>query len=635
MKTRIIKYIRILMLFVFITSCSTNEYDTPYDKEENIVEFALNITSDTPTKGTVIGDDALNENLINRLDIMFFDGQAQRYYAKPDIATDYNPSTGKVKLTFSRDQLGLFDNLTNYTLLVLANTTIPSVQLDGKSYDAVRALTEQANFTGNVNPQPAFLMDGTVTTKLSFASATIPDVNMKRAAAKIHLLLSQASVNDHTALSAQVMMVNYIDKTSITDGLPYSSSVVDYKNTGYRSVSLPGQGSAFQPFYSYENDWEYNTYKQPYLLIKINWKNNSTSDLRDGYYIVPFNYLNSSENSDQLAFKLLRNTVYNINASISTLGGSSPETPETLGGNFVLADWTTNAILGDFISYHYMVVHELYMDIYNTNTRSIGYSSSLPVQISNVKAYCYEYDVNGAQSTKNYVSGNPEFPLVTIDANNAKINVSTAIPVNYVPKYISFTVSTIGSPTITQQVVINQYPPIYVTATQSTDLTAGATNGTSNNPGGAPGQTNFNFFKITTVVQTGNYYVGDPRTYNGNTMTTGTDLQTNNLRSPQFVIASQRGITGSYSYALSQGRCQTYKELPYDRGVWRMPTMAEVLLIDLIQDDARSAVKKLLIGPAYWSAYKYAYYDFGSNTFTYGNSNSSAYIRCVTDTWML
>ncbi|MGL5730808.1 MAG: hypothetical protein ACRCX5_06775, partial [Bacteroidales bacterium] len=203
-------------------------------------------------------------------------------------------------------------------------------------------------------------------------------------------------------------------------------------------------------------------------------------------------------------------------------------------------------------------------------------------------------------------------------------------------KYISFTVSTIGATVINQQVVINQYPPIYVTATQSTDLNAGATNGTANNPGGAPGQTNFNFFKISTVVQTGNqYFVGDPRQFNSGVMTTRTDLQGNNLRSPQFIIASQRGITQSYSYSLSQGRCQTYQELPYARGNWRIPTMAEILLIQQIQMDTNSAIKKLLIGPAYWSAYQYAYYDFINGVFTYGSSNSSAYIRCVTDTWML
>ena len=632
-----IKYILLSLLAVGIASCVAETEPSDELGTGKTVQFMVQ-TETGETKATEPGDPILNENRIDRIDVMFYDGETQRFYPTTAM-TSFDSNTNKVKIHVPSTAWLLFNNTTSYKMVVLANLNLPRTDLENKTYTQMRQLVSSSNFTGSPHPQTNFLMDGTVNTVLSFNNPVLPTVSLSRAAVKIRASIKYAQATGYTPVSAKVKLMNYIDKTSLTSGLPYSSTIADFKATSYRDLAVPGVTTVTtNPFYTFESDWSLARQKEPYLIVEMIWKNTSTQVEEPYYYKVPFNYLNSPDLSSGLAFKLLRNTIYDIGLNINGLGSKIPEEPRSIQSNFTILNWKDRSILASFIEFHYMVVHELFVKMYNINTRSIGYSSSLPIEIFNIAASCEEYDTSGNKTIRNYTSADPQFPTITVDAANSEIDITSSIPINYVPKTITFSVRTIGSTVITQAVTIIQYPPIYVTALWSTDTSAGSTDGvTSNNPNGAPPtQVNFNLFKITTVVPNDpTFNVGDPRQYSGSTMTTRTDVDGNNIRSPQFVIASQRGITSEYTYSVAQNRCKLYQELPYLRGKWRIPTKAEILLIDKIQDDPNSAVKRLLIGPRYWSAYTYQYYDFAANSFTSGNQNSTAFIRCVTDTWDL
>jgi len=100
--------------------------------------------------------------------------------------------------------------------------------------------------------------------------------------------------------------------------------------------------------------------------------------------------------------------------------------------------------------------------------------------------------------------------------------------------------------------------------------------------------------------------------------------------SPQFVIASQKGavvpIEGPAGYPTfvlthqkAAHRCATYYESQYPAGSWRVPTIAELLLIRKLQNDTNSAIKDLfavLPGSPYgwWSSRRD---DVGSNYWVY------------------
>lgn len=631
-----IKYILLSLLAIGIVSCVAETEPGEEPGTGKTIHFTVQ-TETGDTKATEPGDGALNENKIETIDVLFYNGEAQVFY--PDnTQASFDVGTNKVTIHIPSSAWPLFNNTTSYKMVVLANLNLASRALNGMTYTQMRQTVSNANFTGSPHPQTNFLMDGTVNTVLSFNNPVLPTVSLGRAAVKIRASIHQAQAAGYTPISAKVKLMNYIDKTSLTAGLPYSSTIADFKATTYRDLAVPGVTTVTtNPFYTFESDWSLARQKEPYMIVEMIWKNNTTQVQEPYYYKVPFNYLNSPDLSSGLAFKLLRNTIYDIGLNINGLGSKIPEEPRSIQSNFTILNWKDKTVLASFIEFHYMVVHELYVKMYNINTRSIGYSSSLPIEIFNITASCEEYDTSGNKTIRNYTSADPQFPTIAVDAVNSEIDITSSIPINYVPKTITFSVRTIGSTVITQAVTIIQYPPIYVTALWSTDTNAGSTDGvTSNNPNGASGQQNFNLFKITTVVPTDDVYkVGDPRQYSGSTMTTRTDVDGNNIRSPQFVIASQRGITSEYTYSVAQNRCKLYQELPYVRGKWRIPTKAEILLIDKIQDDANSAVKRLLIGPRYWSAYTYQYYDFANNSFINANQNSTAFIRCVTDTWDL
>ena len=208
--------------------------------------------------------------------------------------------------------------------------------------------------------------------------------------------------------------------------------------------------------------------------------------------------------------------------------------------------------------------------------------------------------------------------MFAVNAATSTITISSTIPINYVPKNITFTVTNNQGLSLNATVV--QYPVRYVTARISTG---------NIKPEWFEGGTNLNLFTVNTLVpsSTGAYTLGDPT--NGYPKTDST-ANGNKMVSPRFIIASQYGIYNRVTYSVAQLRCLQYGEDIYRSG-WRMPTKAEIELINSIQDDPNSAVKGLLTGEAYWSAFKYDYYDFVNNVWTSGGAAGTAYIRAVYD----
>ena len=116
------------------------------------------------------------------------------------------------------------------------------------------------------------------------------------------------------------------------------------------------------------------------------------------------------------------------------------------------------------------------------------------------------------------------------------------------------------------------------------------------------------------------------------------DTEENNRRiSPRVMLASQFGVTTSDSYLNSRNKCSTYVERDETTGEtysdWRMPTLAEVYLIDVLQNIKAAEVKKILEGSWYWSARASATVQFmdprvgGGNGFNPLRSS----VRCVRD----
>lgn len=562
------------------------------------------------TRATEPGDDLLNENKIENLHVFFFpqnaadNQQCLRYEYFTGLSVT---GTGTFSQTLSTPQ-SFFSAGTTYDIYTIvnlpANITASSLFTLG-TLKGLRTLSPVSSTAVQTN----FIMDGKVSVILNPTQIT-PVVNvsmpLKRALSKIRVKLVLAPGSAvATATTAQVSIRHFAKNGSMLDNNPAVLVSGDYDNSSYAT----GTPSTTFTFYCYENNWSTTSANETYLMVNLPY-----AQVGSNYYRVPVNkYANDSRTG-----KIERNMIYDVVTYISKSGSDTESGTVSVSSNCIITDWTTKNIVLKTIGQHYLGISEYDIVMPNISTFTLNYVSDLPVSITGVTATCTQYSTTGVPSTVTYSSGQSQFPTFTVNSASSTITINSAIPINYVPKYMTFTVT--NNQGLSLNAAIVQYPARYVTARTSTG---------NIKPEWNPGGTNLNLFTVNTLVPSsnGSYILGDPT--NGFVRTDSTAIG-NNIVSPRFIIASQYGIYTRVLYGVAQNRCLFYGEDIYRSG-WRMPTKAEILLINNIQDDANSAVKALLTGDAYWSAYKYDYYNFTNNVWVNETSTGTAFIRCVYD----
>lgn len=264
---------------------------------------------------------------------------------------------------------------------------------------------------------------------------------------------------------------------------------------------------------------------------------------------------------------------------------------------------------------------------------------------------------------------------------NGVITITSAIPNNFVGKEFKVTVSSAISGK-SETIQVYQFPPLYLTLqqnSQSVDATNGQTNSSVYeittlladfswlpNSGSdlelkesgfthsgelidrqTKGTNAINFLKSCKFgyPQTEEIHYNSVTSTIYNKATTVSDIDANTtvetsengyLISPHFILASQGGANSYSNYDDAKENCAGYSETvrnadgtttTYGKGTWRVPTKAELILIDLLQNTPKSQVKKILEGPTYKyaknpSEYNYSMMDPRVN----GNA-----VRCVRD----
>lgn len=603
--------IYIICSAILLLSCSTDSDMEQYgDNNGAIVLKVQSSDQSTQTRATESGDNLLNENKIENMHVFFFAQNAtdnQQCVASESFVGLSFQGVG----TFSKDLATPKNTFTSgatydvYTIVNLpSNVALPSpITLGG--IKSLRTITP----ISSTSLQSTFVMDGKVSAVLN-PTALTPIVNvdmpLKRAASKIRVkfvLAPGSAVAGATV--AQVSLKHFAKNGSLLNSNPAVLTSGDYDNSSY----VTGTPATTFTFYCYENNWNTTSANETYLMANIPYTSTAYN-----YYRIPINkYANSSETG-----RTERNMIYDVVAYIDNNGSDSETGTVAVNSNCIITDWTTRNIVLQTISQHYLGISEYNIVMPNISTYTLNYVSDLPVSITNITAKCTQYSTTGVPSTVTYISGQSQFPTFTINAASSTITINSVIPVNYVPKSMTFTVT--NNQGLSLNATIVQYPTRYVAARLSTGNVK---------PFWNPGGTNLNLFTINTLVPSsnGSYTLGDPT--NGGSRTDSTAVG-NKMVSPRFIIASQYGIFTREVYGVAQNRCFMYGEDIYRSG-WRLPTKAEIELINNIQDDANSAVKALLAGDAYWSAYKYDYYNFTNNVWINEVSTGTAFVRCVYD----
>lgn len=598
---------------ILLLSCSTEDELNEYGGNNGAI--VLNIkpnSSSVQSRATEPGNDLLNENKIENMHVFIFPQNA----ADTQVCTRYESFIG---LSFLGTGIfvkqlatpGTFFNAgATYDIYTVANlpadVSIPSPLTLG----AIKSLHTLTPITAT-GLQNNIVMDGKVSAVLNPIVLTpIVNVNMplKRAVSKIRVKLNLApTAGVAGATLAQVSLRHFAKSGSLLDGYPYALQATDYDNSSY----VTGTPATTFTFYCYENNWGTTGANETYLMVNLPYGSHLSN-----YYRMPINkYANSIQTG-----RIERNMIYDVTAYIDNDGTDTEIGTVAINSNCTITDWTTNEVILKTVNQHYLGISEYNIVMPNTATFTLNYVSDLPVSVTNVTATCTQYSTTGVPSSVVYTSGQSQFPTFTINTAASTITINSTIPINYVPKNMTFTVT--NNQGLSLNATIVQYPARYVTARASTG---------NIKPEWYTGGTNLNLFTVNTLVPSsnGSYTLGDPT--NGFAKTDSTAIG-NGMVSPRFIIASQYGVYISDVYGVAQTRCFLYGEDIYRSG-WRMPTKAEIELINNIQDDANSAVKALLTGTAYWSAFKYDYYNFVNNVWTSGGANGTAFIRCVYDVY--
>lgn len=647
-----------IVMLMILTSCAQDEDTDVEQAKGNGIMLKFSMPELPVTRAAEDGDNTLNENRITTLDVLIYQPgvDACVFYQHIALSPEF-AGTGQYSKLLNITQESFTYNV-NYSVYVIANYagTIPT---GGITLTALKALSVSALDTDK--KQDTFIMDGNSSMILNngvIVNKVIP-VSLKRAAAKIRVSLSY--LNGFTlAPSSNVTkeVIKYATNSSLIEtGNPVT---VSYQSMASFTNQNSGAGNANSIIaYSYANDWNTTLSNETYMIINVPVRNTAGTVYPLNYYKVPVNYRLSAVNNTppsadeeaarQALYKLERNRLYDVLAVIDKLGSTSPTTAVTLNANFTIQDWTTKEVLVAVDGINFIYVKDKTISLPNmTSFTTTFQSSTADVQVTNIT-------VDGTVITNNTNGVNITW---TASAKSGNITITSTIPNNFAPRTITFTVKN-GS-NLTQQVTVSQYPPIYLSA----DISA-------NVPGGSDGQTNNRMYIMTSLVPnlstlpnpdefdedfgTGythyapnptlgisyadyiraNAILGYPQT-DSNGATIPTD-ENNRRVSPRFILASQYGVTSGASYVASQAKCDVYSESDATTGLtytdWRMPTLAELYMIDILQNIKLSQVKKILEGPYYWSARPSSAVKFmdprvGSGS-TYDQYNAA--VRCVRD----
>jgi len=643
------------------------------DSTGQTVTFSL-ITgnNDSATRSTP-GNASLNENLVERLDVFFYDNDGQCLFYP---STSQMAKTGTtVKITIPKAIATIILN-EDFKLYIISNCTLPRNVLEQKTYnqliETIHGVPTEFN-KSIFEPQPYFLMDGILpVNNFTEENSNLGEITLSRAAAKIKVQITAANISGYIPLDASVRIDNYLESTTLgQEASLFQAKNDDYQRSGYRPIWAPGMASTqfdTDPFYSYANDWEIGDTKETYITIRIKWyKEEGGIEPKDYFYRIPFSYtLPTPEESNN--HSLQRNYIYDFKINIGALGGLDPDQTVELTPDFEIKDWTTNHIVAKLNQYDYLVVAETDVEMHDIPNRAIDYISSQPVSVEMDSVFFYKYLSSGVIETIMITPEDSRYPRIVPNESTNQIEITSPVPINYVPVMMRFKVK--NTKGLYYKIRVTQYPRQYITSSFSEreDIDfqwykdEGRTSFWTNSGNGGDGMQNFNLYTITTTSMSPNdeFIIGGDFMHDEKSDTdwgniihvTNQDEVSNNMISPQFVIASQRGITDpKTSYTSAQVRCYYYMEGPYGRGTWRMPTLAEMKLISKLQNDGNSAIKELFKpnstgGDRWWAAridgepQNTSSYYYSVRVMTgevirqqYVAGATTASVRCVRDVW--
>lgn len=354
----------IALLGLANTSCMSDDMDgTPSCDYDVVLEYKVG-GSATETRAAVtraetteVGNEDLNENKINRLDLFVFDATGKLVKSLPltDASVQGSPTTEYKHKKLESDQLKRSE-ITGNTLYLVANLD----NISGiTTLDELKAAT--INKAATFNPkakQTSFVMDAKMEETKQIVNGTIHiQFQLKRALAKIRLNVQDDKGNTVAPTEYACQLIHYAADGSILADGNITDNALNKDAAASSKVTVPVVTQNNKAvFYSYANSWidkdkkpyeeePIDVNKQTYILLKAKYKGT------DYFYKVPVNKRlyegNDAATTDwtkyEPLYRLDRNTIYDVTAKVDREGGCDPEHPAELKVLPTVLPWETGA----------------------------------------------------------------------------------------------------------------------------------------------------------------------------------------------------------------------------------------------------------------------------------------------------
>lgn len=665
MKKHGLVYSMVVLLAWLLPACTADDDLAPAVKPAEGLTISLE-TPGVLSRATEAGNDALNENTISQAQLLIFNSEGARTpdgyrsFEFTDGKTEAVIATGNWK-----NNAQLFDKGPGamYDIYVVANAHGGSTSLqDVRTLDGLlSAVDEDADIwkleganigTGTVGyTGKRFAMSGVSS---GFVPNAVEDeytisVTMERLAAKVevNITFSNEFKAKFTPTGFYSSLRNYATRSLLRADKEESFTDRGIAGNGAKDPMVAAPEKDFDErtaklvLYTYPTDWGGDVLQETFVLLNMpgNYTEQEGAQPEykgSNYYKIPVRL------GDATAHQLNRNTIYRVNVTIDRMGQPQLDVPVELTPKYEVIPWTTVTIdvdNGD-LNYLEVVKDEIIMkNIEKSEEQYFTSSSSVTASIEEV----YYYDKYGAKQTiSNY--GQYGISVVPAAGNFGNVTINSDVPTNNGIRYIKVKVT--NGQGLSKEFTVKQYPLEYIVTVPGwysyrTDF--GSTYeekgnrkvsndyfsskvyyegdgrndegiytytwsryNTSNKPSlgtRQDGNDNNNMYFVRITKTSDKYVLSVPAMDKDGY--TESSPENNKLVAPAFMIASQLGTVYPQRFNDAKEHCKQYAEKSLDGQVyedWRLPTEAELLIIDYYQGDDNSVIDRVLAGDKYWAA---------------------------------
>lgn len=688
MKKHGLVYSMVVLLAWLLPACTADDDLAPAVKPAEGLTISLE-TPGVLSRATEAGNDALNENTISQAQLLIFNSEGARTpdgyrsFEFTDGKTEAVIATGNWK-----NNAQLFDKGPGamYDIYVVANAHGGSTSLqDVRTLDGLlSAVDEDADIwkleganigTGTVGyTGKRFAMSGVSS---GFVPETKEDeytisVPMERLAAKVevNIFFSDEFKAKFKPIGFYSSLRNYATRSLLR--ADKEESFTDRGIAGNEAndpmVAAPEKDfdkrTAKLVLYTYPTDWGGDVLQETFVLLNMPGSYTEQEEAQpehkgSNYYKIPVRL------GDATAHQLNRNTIYRVKVTIDRMGQPQLDVPVELTPKYEVIPWTTVTIDVDNGDLNYLEVVKDEIIMKNIEKSEEQYfTSSSPVTASIEEVYYYD-KYGTKQTISSYSYGRYGISVDPAAGNFGNVTINSDVPTNNGIRYIKVKVT--NGQGLSKEFTVKQYPLEYIVTVPGwysyrTDF--GSTyekkgnrkvsndyfsskvyyegdwwndegiytytwSRYASNPSlgtRQDGNDNNNMYFVR-ITKTSNEYVLSVPAMDKDGYTESSP-ENNQLVAPAFMIASQLGTVYPQRFNDAKEHCKQYAEKSLAGEVyddWRLPTEAELEIIDKYQNTAGSVIDEVLGGKYYWAASGKAY---ETQKGTEGTKDE-AYIRCI------